>query len=357
MSVSKIDRFRGCLLGGAVGDALGAAVEFDSLTDIHTKHGKDGIRGFVTTYGRIGAITDDTQMTLFTAEGLIRADNRWHERGICNPVGVMHRAYLRWLRTQGYRSAYSGGDLAEQWPGWLINIRALHSRRAPGHSCLGALQSGDERSINNPINDSKGCGGVMRAAPAGLAFPEADQAFEFGCELAAITHGHPTGYLAAGFLAALICRLLSGIPLRTAINETLNFTITQKHSEELCTAVDRALSLSDHTMVDAEAVESLGKGWIAEEALAIAIYCALVATNFENGIIISVNHSGDSDSTGAITGNILGTLLGFNVIPDKWVSNLELHDEIETVSKDLYVHFHNHDFIPNSEEYERYPPN
>jgi ADP-ribosyl-[dinitrogen reductase] hydrolase len=92
------DRFRGCLLGGAVGDALGAPVEFSSRTTILNQFGPSGIRDYAPAYGRKGAITDDTQMTLFTAEGFIRAAVRYASRGICNPVSVIHRAYLRWLR-------------------------------------------------------------------------------------------------------------------------------------------------------------------------------------------------------------------------------------------------------------------
>ena len=66
------ERFLGCLLAGAAGDALGAPVEFDSLARIREKYGPQGIRDFAPAYGKLGAITDDTQMTLFTAEAMIR---------------------------------------------------------------------------------------------------------------------------------------------------------------------------------------------------------------------------------------------------------------------------------------------
>src|SRR5215469_1142760 len=93
--------FRGCLLGGAVGDALGAPVEFMSYANIVREFGPEGIRDFAPAYGRLGAITDDTQMTLFTAEGLLRAYVRGCLKGICHPPSVVHHAYLRWLITQG----------------------------------------------------------------------------------------------------------------------------------------------------------------------------------------------------------------------------------------------------------------
>ena len=98
-------RYRGCVLGGAVGDALGAPVEFMSLAEIQSRHGAEGIRDFAPAFGRVGSITDDTQMTLFTAEGLLRAWVRFALRGI-GPAfdSVTANAYLRWLRTQGGRT-------------------------------------------------------------------------------------------------------------------------------------------------------------------------------------------------------------------------------------------------------------
>ena len=85
-----------------MGDALGAPVEFLSINQIHRQFGPGGIRDFAPAYGRVGAITDDTQMSLFTAEGLIRAAVREARKGVCHPPTVIHRAYVRWLTTQGY---------------------------------------------------------------------------------------------------------------------------------------------------------------------------------------------------------------------------------------------------------------
>src|SRR5439155_19563828 len=87
-------RFRGCLLGGAVGDALGGPVEFMRIDEIRHLYGQAGVADYPRDSA--GAITDDTQMSLFTAEGLIRAHVRWLGRGICHPPSVLRRAYLRW---------------------------------------------------------------------------------------------------------------------------------------------------------------------------------------------------------------------------------------------------------------------
>ena len=69
------------MLGGAIGDALGASIEFESIDEIRRRHGPDGLTGYAEAYGRTGAITDDTQMTLFTAVGLMQARARYRGKG------------------------------------------------------------------------------------------------------------------------------------------------------------------------------------------------------------------------------------------------------------------------------------
>jgi len=324
------DRVAGCLLGGAVGDALGAPVEFLCLSEIRARFGPEGIRGYAPAYGRLGAITDDTQMTLFTAEGLIRARQRHRERGICKPAMVIWHAYLRWLGTQGIQRF--DPELPAQHDGWLYERPEPHSRRAPGNTCLSALESGEFGTVERPLNTSKGCGGVMRLAPVGLI---ADELFKVGCETAAITHGYPTGYLAAGFLAHLIAALVRGRDLDGAIAAARE-ELRKWHDHEDClAAVDGAVHHASRACPTAEEVEELGAGWVAEEALAISLFCALRADDFAYGLRLAVNHSGDSDSTGAITGSILGCLWGRSSIPDAMLADLELRDVIEELSSDL----------------------
>ena len=84
-------------------------------------------------------------------------------------------------------------------------------------------------------------------------------------------------------------------------------------------------------------IQSLGEGWVAEETLAIAVYCAVkYADDFARGVCASVNHGGDSDSTGAVTGDILGAALGIDAIPKKYTEPLELCGVIEEIANDLY---------------------
>ena len=315
-TVTERDRFLGCLLGGAVGDALGAPVEFLSLAEIRRTYGEGGIRDFAPAYGRKGAITDDTQMSLFTAEGLIRGLVRLAGKGITTYPGVTAHAYHRWLRTQGCHSLCETVD-TENCDGWLAGHRELHHRRAPGNTCLDALRQMKWFCDFPARNNSKGCGGVMRVAPVGLFLwrDEPERAFDLGAEVASITHGHPTGSLSAGVFAAVIAGLAAGRTLDDSLAVARRLLETRPDHAETQAALEQAVTLAASNVPPEKAIARLGQGWVAEEALAVGIYCALVAKDFCEGVILAVNHGGDSDSTGSMAGNLLGTMHGVNAIP------------------------------------------
>ena len=368
------ERARGCLLGGAVGDALGAAVEFMEWPEIRSRFGAEGIQEPAKAYGRVGAITDDTQMTLWTAEGILRGIARAHDRGIGGPRSTLPTAYLRWLYTQegklpayaerkvgervlGYRTP--DGEVRSDMPaGWLLGVRALHSGRAPGSTCLSALRAEPIADYQRAENDSKGCGGVMRVAPAALVEaydPEddAEWAFELGCDAAAYTHGHPTGWLAAGAFARILSVLRGNASIENAARNAIERLEREKNSEETIAAIEAALKLAKSgAPSSAGTVEQLGGGWIAEQALAIALFAAIRAEgDFERGVRLAVNHSGDSDSTGAMAGQLLGIVHGEKAIPRRWLDVLELRYEIEAIAEDLGTGWRG-----SREWWERYPP-
>ena len=319
-----------CLIGGAVGDALGAPVEFMSGQEIANRFGDTGVREFLPAYGRLGAVTDDTQMTLFTMEGLIRGKLRWLERGLVNRAVVLHRAYLRWLLTQGHEveDPYGVGlDVS-----WLNEVEDLNHCRAPGNTCLSALISGQMGTPDKPINRSKGCGGIMRAAPAGLTGSGAVWSFEAGCEFAAITHGHPSGWLAAGAFAAIVAELAAGKGFTQALDTALRLLAKcGSASSEVVNTLNTAQTMAEATLLRGIPT-ALGEGWVAEETLAIAVYCCLATSNFESAVSLSVSHGGDSDSTGSVTGNFAGLMYGQSAIPELWCSQLELKDTIKRLT-------------------------
>ncbi|PSJ24596.1 ADP-ribosylglycohydrolase [Streptosporangium nondiastaticum] len=350
-------RVRGCLLGGAIGDALGAGIEFHSLGTIRDHHGPAGVRDYVRAYGRRGAVTDDTQMTLFTVDGLIRAAIRGGSGGGSAPEEV-HRAYLRWRATQRYEAP----DLDDPALGRLGRQEWLYSRRAPGNACLSGLDDDRMGTLTAPKNrESKGCGTVMRSAPFGLLVDrEPAQVFHLAAECAAQTHGHPSGVLAAAAFAAIVHGIVRGGTLEGAVHEALGLLAGWSGSEETTAALRQALDAVRRGAPSAERLEGLGQGWVAEEALAMGVYCALVAEDIRHGLLLAVNHSGDSDSTGSLCGNLLGALHGETALPVDLLAELEGRAEIAELADDFAMeltqgaHLHGPD-VTSTAWTERYP--
>ncbi|MBQ8054251.1 MAG: ADP-ribosylglycohydrolase family protein [Lachnospiraceae bacterium] len=343
------DKILACLYGGALGDALGYVIEFDSWDRIRRMYGENGIQELVIT-GEKAIISDDTQMTLFTAEGLGYGFFRANERGTGAAAEYyIHQAYLCWLKTQGCEAKSLWEPVSE-----LLVRPEMNHRRAPGNTCLSALMSGEMGTPEQPINNSKGCGGVMRTAPCGFmrtrfsgrpAFGRS--AMEIGARAAAITHGHSMGWIPAGMLSDIVDRCLYG-----------NYTSLQEIIEDSLGAAEalygrfqsfapfkdmilRAMNLAadnkakglDDAAADEAAIYSLGEGWVGDEALAIAVYAVLRwDSDMKKCLRAAVNHRGDSDSTGAVAGNILGAFLGLEAIPKDWLAKLELTDAMEELA-------------------------
>ena len=343
MPMKDIDKYRGCMLGGAVGDALGYAVEFIDDEHIFRKFGENGITEYELNCNGKAEISDDTQMSLFTANGLLIGTTRGMMRGIMGSYqSYIALCYKDWLKTQ---TADELGFEAPEYS-WLNNIPDMNHSRAPGRTCISYLMHNNLGSVNEPKNNSKGCGGGMRVAPIGLYLggrsvddTEVDM---IGAETAALTHGHDLGFIPAAALVHIINSVShSNIALIDAVEKAKSAVANEfsnaKHITDMVNLIDKAIALSKEEYNDLDAIRELGQGWVAEETLAIAIYCALkYSDDFEKAIIASVNHSGDSDSTGAVTGNILGAYLGRKSIPDKYLEDLELRDTIIELADDLY---------------------
>lgn len=325
--MNRLERIKGCLLGGAVGDALGAPVEFLEWSAIEAKFGPQGIVDFAPAFGTTGAITDDTQMMLFTAEGLLRAYVCGSSRGPCHVPSIIHHSLLRWLITQDYPTAMPIGV-----DGWLIKQSELWSRRAPGTTCLGALKA-SPRLGAVAENNSKGCGALMRVAPCAFFANALDYAVQSG----RLTHGHPTGYLAAGLFADILQRIVDRQDsLEHAVTQSLAKYGQTPGMEETRSLIERVLFFFyEGYQPTPQRIGELGGGWVAEETLAIGLWCALAASSFEEGVITAVNHSGDSDSTGLITGHLLGVQYGAAAIPARWFEQLELREVIVKIAEDI----------------------
>ena len=354
------DRIYGCMVGGAIGDALGYAVEFEHWPYIERKYGPRGITRFELGPKRKALISDDTQMALFTANGILLGMTRGYTRGImARPDTYCTHTYLDWLVTQDAMPADSKVHRAS----WLKHVPDLHARRSPGNTCLSALRA---IAMKEPVNNNScGCGGVMRTAPIALICAEhcyADgnllKADLVAAEAARITHKHPLGFIPSAILNHMLMLMMyernDRQPLPEyyveealkSVPEILSYEDENKPYKELWPnflaqqreIIVKAMDLARTDIPDHKAIEQIGGGWTGHEALAIAIYSAVKHSNsFEDAIVSSVNHSGDSDSTGAVCGNIMGCLLGRHAIPEHYTRDLELLDVIEEMSEDIYT--------------------
>lgn len=338
------DKCRGSLVGGAVGDALGYAVEFSSLSQIKAKYGEKGISDYELDSNGIAEFSDDTQMSLFTAEGLLTsiADGKAFEKDI---LPYITTAYEHWYYTQCRPPLKMSKS-------WLTHIKALWARRAPGMTCMSALQSISMSNSAPVVNNSKGCGGIMRVAPIGIfsgAHPNTlnlEHAGYLAGYAADITHKHPLSTFSSMALAMIVADCIA---CDKVDHEKFRFIVIDrvfkllglyfkddKHLAELNSLICHAFAIAESEMSDTDAIRTLGEGWVAEETFAIAVFSVMrYIDDFEQCMICSVNHDGDSDSTGAVAGNIIGAILGYSAIPKKYISNLELHDVIVSVADDL----------------------
>lgn len=340
------NKIRGSITGGAIGDALGYPIEFVySFNDICARYGKEGITDFDMSYPWLESeekkalFSDDTQMTLYTVEGLLEAERNGKPIAptVCN-------AYLAWYAHQ------AGRKVKISYQSKLSEIEELNQNRAPGNTCLSALAA--IHAGKEPQNASKGCGGIMRVAPVGLYgaahdWSPADTARLAG-ELAELTHLHPLSTYSSATLAVIVQLCASS---EDAVDKEMFKGIVDKSlkivsdvygadaaaMDEFRKIVGNAMSLEDDPQSDWQIIEDrIGEGWVAEETLAIALFSTLRHVDDFTGCLISaVNHGGDSDSTGAVAGNIIGAILGDDAIPGKFKKEIQLRDLLLHAADDL----------------------
>ncbi|WP_030865551.1 ADP-ribosylglycohydrolase family protein [Streptomyces sp. NRRL F-2747] len=340
-------RVRGTLLGSAIGDALGAPAAGLSPDAIREAHGPQGLTEPAPgPHGPRGTVTAATQLTLFTVDGLIRAHVR-RDTGAWHPPTDIHRAYLRWAATQHDW----GPDERRKDNGWLARQEWLYARRAPDRACLTGFADDVLGTLDQPKNPAaRNAAAAARSAPFGLLVGwEPGLVLQLSTECAAQSHGHPAAYLTAGALAVIVHGLTRGDSLDAAVQRALGLLGARPGHQAVTDALQRALAAVTQGPPSANAVTALASGdglgglgakhgthgthgtgstgstgsHDAENALAVAVYCALVAEDIPHGLRLAVNHGGDSASAGALCGALLGALHGETALPGAWLADLE----------------------------------
>ncbi|MFF2846833.1 ADP-ribosylglycohydrolase family protein [Streptomyces sp. NPDC058001] len=325
-------RVRGTLLGLALGDALSAPVAALDLAGIRAEYGADGITDLAKAHGRRGAVTAATQLTLFTVDGLIRAQVR-RDTGAWHPPTDLHRAYLRWAATQ----RDWGPDERRKEDGWLAREEWLYVRRDPPRACLIGFGDDVMGTVDAPKNPGeRSVAATVRSAPFGLLVGwEPQLVTQLAVECAAQTHGHPTGYLAAGAFAVIVHALARGDSLDGAVQRALSLLAARPGHEPVTEGLQHALGAVRQGMPTPSRVEELVGDGDAAGVLSAAVYCSLVGEDIRHGLCLAVNQGGDSGGTGALTGALLGALHGETALPPGWLAEVEGRPTLLSLADDF----------------------
>lgn len=323
MSTRLLNKMVGCLLGTAIGDALGYQVEFQhvepvkpyKVTDFaeHTHRMPDGKAMF----------SDDTQMAMAVARGLLRSGSLSVEE--------------------------TAEEVAEEFIAWLHDPE---NTRAPGNACLTGcrnLEAGKHwRESGKP--DGRGCGTAMRSMVYGMWSPGATPAaWRKAEELAGyhsyMTHGSDSAAASAAAVAVTVSALLneSDIPPKEAVR--LGIVAARRFDDEAADLFEAAVTCAEGKAPDGGTVTPSRvldlwrgwRGWRGDEAVAASIYCFLSnPDDYHDAVLMAANSPGDSDSLAAITGAFVGAHLGATAIPYAWVDNIEKVDQLNALAARMY---------------------
>ena len=306
-SITTRDRFRGCLIGLAAGDALGATLEFKAPSTFHPIDDMvgGGLHGLDP-----GEWTDDTSMALCLAASLIERDGF--------DVTDQMRHYVRWWK-EGYLSSTGscfdiGNTVAE----------ALSRFIETGDPYAG---SSDPHSAGN--------GSLMRLAPVPMYFAgDPAEAIDRSADSSRTTHGAEEAVDACRYFAGLLLGALHGIDKKTLLSA--GYCPVDGLWEKRPLA-EKIAAIADGSFKHRDPPEIKGTGYVVE-SLEAALWAFHRSRDFREGALRSVNLGDDADSTGAIYGQIAGAHYGIQAIPAKWRDLLTMNDEIVSIADSLYGH-------------------
>lgn len=332
--------YRGCLLGLAVGDAMGATVDSKSYAKICETYGPAGLLGYDLVNG-FASISSYTQVAGFVCNGLLLSIARGQVGNTATMRSVV-QAMKEWARVQ-----HLPRD-PEKRNCWLSQVTAFRQRRCMDARTLDAVTRDVLGTPERPANQAEGPGSLTGAIPAGLFFhPQRMQFHEIGAlgaQTVALTHGDPMAFLSGATIAYIIAALIHDP--RGDLEEHFRQAAQAVHrqfggqfpqAQALCELLEQAVALSRQPEIPCwQAMEQLGCN-SAVQVLAGAVYAVLAGgEDFDAATIIAVNHSGKSAAVGAVTGAILGAKLGEDALPEFYLECLEAAPVLRELATDLY---------------------
>ena len=328
---------RGCLLGLAVGDAMGYTVDKKSWAEICQDYGPNGLLGYDLANG-YAEITSYTQLAAFACNSLLLGVTRGNQEKYGNYIALGLR---EWLKGQQYR----GGE--EKTFCWLVRVPEMRHRHCMDTRILDALSRETLGTPENPIFKSDNPGAITIPIAVGLLYDKAWMApslvGKLGTQAVAFTHGNKESFLAGAVLAYAIAGIVQhpDKPLALQFSQAVQamqtqFGETYGEAETVARLMFRAMEFAKDSQLNALAAMSMLECTTAAECLAGAMYACLIhPANFDEAVIAAVNHSGRSAAVGALTGAILGAKLGVEALPDFYLECLEPASVLGELAEDV----------------------
>ncbi len=335
--------YRGCLLGMAVGDAMGYTVDSRSWQEIQEDYGPNGLLGYDLVNG-YADVTSYTQLAAFACNGLLFGLTRGQLSGKMAP-------FIKYIAL----SSFEWAAMQRAWGRptktycWLGRKEAICRRHCMDTRMVETLNRKNLGTLETPTNNDPGPYSLTAAIGVGLFYDEdrmdQQEIDRLGAEAVALTHGNPTAFLSGAVLTHIMSKLLRkpDASLKKVVMEAVEamkeqFGHQYSQAFDIATLIRHAITYSEtHGVRAVDIMERLGCD-NAAQVLAGAIYACLVSgDDFDRAMIVSVNHSGRSAAAGAIAGAILGIRLGEEALPDFYIECLEPAEVLRELADDMYT--------------------
>lgn len=327
---------RGCLLGLAVGDAMGHTVDEKTWEEIQADYGPNGLLGY-DLVNETAAASAYTQVAAYVSNGLLLGVTRGKQELYLRYITL---ALREWARAQHFPR-----DPEKSWC-WVAKIPQMRVRKCKDSRMLDALRMDPAGTMEKPVNRASSTGALTGAAVVGLACSDRgmDRALApmLGAKTVALTHGNVETFLCGSVLAECIASLLEDREqdLQTCFQNAIGkmvstFGDTYAQAKELADMLRQVISYSQRGENDRDVMEKLCCA-TAPECLCGAVYvCLTCPEDFDAAMILAVNHSGRSAAVASLVGAILGAKMGAEALPEFYLECLEPAAVLEELAADL----------------------